>query len=73
MFAINSQLFYKKLKKSKEKCLYSHVSIYNFSSGQEEQPHMQGAVAAQAQEGLEKLFQVQGQEGRQLGDNPRPR
>ena len=25
-------------------------------------PHVQGAVAAQAQEGLEELFQVQGQE-----------
>ena len=29
----------------------------------EEQPHVQGAVAAQAQEGLEELFHVQGQEG----------
>ena len=28
----------------------------------EEQPHVQGAVAAQAQEGLEELFHVQGQE-----------
>ena len=50
-FAMNSQLFYKKLKKSKEKCLYIHVYIHNFSSGQEEQSHMQGAVAAQAQKG----------------------
>ena len=33
--------------------------------GQEEPPHVQGAVAAQAQEGLEELFHVQGQEGRQ--------
>ena len=32
-------------------------------SGQEEQPHVQGAVAVQAQEGLEELFHVQGQEG----------
>ena len=31
--------------------------------GWEEQPHVQGAVVAQAQEGLEKLFHVQGQEG----------
>ena len=31
--------------------------------GREEQPHVQGAVAAQAQEGLEELFHVQGQEG----------
>ena len=29
----------------------------------EEQPHVQGAVAAWAQQGLEELFQVQGQEG----------
>ena len=32
---------------------------------QEELPHVQGAVAAQAQEGLEELFNVEGQEGRQ--------
>ena len=32
--------------------------------GWEEQPHVQGAVAARAQEGLEELFHVQGQEGR---------
>ena len=31
--------------------------------GREEQPHVQGAVAARAQEGLEELFHVQGQEG----------
>ena len=30
--------------------------------GWEEQPHVQGAVAAWAQEGLEELFHVQGQE-----------
>ena len=29
----------------------------------EEQPHVQGAVAARAQEGLEELHQVQAQEG----------
>ena len=29
----------------------------------EEQPHVQGTVAAWAQEGLEELFHVQGQEG----------
>ena len=33
--------------------------------GPEEQPHLQGAVAALAQEGLEELFHVQGQKGRQ--------
>ena len=31
--------------------------------GREKQPHVQGAVAAWAQEGLEELFYVQGQEG----------
>ena len=31
----------------------------------EEQPHIQGAVAARAQEGLEELFHIQGWEGRQ--------
>ena len=34
-------------------------------SGREELPHVQGAVAAQAPEGLEELFHVQGREGRQ--------
>ena len=33
--------------------------------GRKEQPHVQGAVAARAQEGLEELFHVQGQEGQQ--------
>ena len=42
-------------------------------SGQEDQPHVQGAVAAQAQEGLEELSHIEGQEGRRLGDTPRPR
>ena len=32
--------------------------------GPEDQPHVQGAVAAQAQEGLEELFHIQGQKGR---------
>ena len=32
--------------------------------GREDQPHVQGAMAAQAQEGLEELSQVKGQEGR---------
>ena len=32
-------------------------------SGQEDQPHVQGAVAVWAQEDLEKLSQVEGQEG----------
>ena len=34
-------------------------------SGREEQPHLQGAVAVGAQEGLEEILHVQGQEGRQ--------
>ena len=33
-------------------------------SGREEQPHVQGAVAARAQEVLEELSHVEGQEGR---------
>ena len=32
--------------------------------GQEELPHIQGAVAVQAQEGQEELLHLQGQEGR---------
>ena len=32
--------------------------------GLEELPHLQGVVAAGAQEGLEELFHVQGQKGR---------
>ena len=32
-------------------------------SGREELPHVQGAVAAQAQEGLDELSHVEGQEG----------
>ena len=32
--------------------------------GWEEQPHVQGEVAAWAQEGLEELSHVEGQEGR---------
>ena len=32
-------------------------------SGREDQPHVQRAVAARTQEGLEELFHVQGQEG----------
>ena len=32
--------------------------------GREDQPHVQGAVAVWAQEGLEELSHVEGQEGR---------
>ena len=35
-----------------------------WGGGWEEQPHVQGAAAAWAQEGQEELLQVQGQEGR---------
>ena len=33
--------------------------------GREDQPHVQGAVAARVQEGLEELSHTEGQEGRQ--------
>ena len=35
--------------------------------------YIQGAVAARAQEGLEELSHIEGQEGRQWGDTPHPR
>ena len=41
--------------------------------GREDQPQVQGAVAVQAQEGLEELSHVEGQEGQRLGDIPHPR
>ena len=49
---------------------YSHKVM---GGGREGQPHIQGAVAAPAQEGLEELLHVQGQEGQRSGDTPRPR
>ena len=36
--------------------------------GREEQPHVQGLVAAQVQEGREELLHVQGQEGQLVQD-----
>ena len=33
--------------------------------GREDQPHVQGAMAVRAQEGLEELPHIEGQEGRQ--------
>ena len=42
-------------------------------SSLEKQPHVQGVVAAQAQDGWEKLLHYQGQEGWRWGDTPRPR
>ena len=41
--------------------------------GREDQPHVQAAVAARAQEGLEELSHIEGQERRWWGDTPRPR
>ena len=32
--------------------------------GQEDQPHVQGAMAVRAQEGLEEVSHIEGQEGR---------
>ena len=43
----------------------SHAAPKARASGQEEQPHAQGAVAAKAQEGLEELSHTEGQEGLQ--------
>ena len=40
----------------------SHPTPKARGSGQEEQPHFQGAVAEGAQEGLEELSHVEGQE-----------
>ena len=39
---------------------------------QEEQPHVQVAVAARVQEGLEELSHVEDQEEQRLGDTLRP-
>ena len=47
--------------------------IKDIKSGREDQPHVQGAVAARAQEGLEELSHIEGQEGRWWGDTPCPR
>ena len=41
--------------------------------GRGEQPHVPGGVAVLAQEGLEELSHVEGQEVRQWGDTLRPR
>ena len=41
--------------------------------GWEHQPHVQGAMAVRAQEGLEELSHVESQEGQQWGDTPHPR
>ena len=41
----------------------SYPTLEVRGSSREEQPHVQGAVAARAQEGLEELSHVDGQEG----------
>ena len=41
--------------------------------GWEDQSHVQGAMAARAQEGLEELSHIEGQEGWRWGDTPLPR
>ena len=41
--------------------------------GREEEPHIQGAVDVQAQEGQAELVHVQGQEGWPRGNAPCPR
>ena len=43
----------------------SHLVPEAKGGGWKEQPHVQGVVAARAQEGLEELSHVEGQEGRQ--------
>ena len=42
---------------------WDQMPWFSFS---EDQPHVQGAVAARAQEGLEELSHVEGQEGRNM-------
>ena len=41
----------------------SHTAPEDRGCGREEQPHVQGAVAAQVQEGLEELSHREGQKG----------
>ena len=43
----------------------SYFTLEARGGGPEDQPHVQGAVVARAQEGLEELCHVEGQEGRQ--------
>ena len=51
----------------------SHPAPKARGGGREEQPHVQGAVAVQGQEGREELLQVQGRDRWLWGDTPRPR
>ena len=41
------------------------TQVQGRGGGREEQPHIQGAVAAQVQEDMEELSHIEGQEGRQ--------
>ena len=50
----------------------ARVAVTAHKPGREELPHLQGAVPMRAQEGLEELLQVQGQEGQRWGDTPHP-
>ena len=45
--------------------LRRHPTFEIRGGGQEEQRHVQGAVAVWVQEGLEELFHIPGQEGQQ--------
>ena len=51
----------------------SYLTSEARGGGWEDQPYVQGAVAAWAQEGLEALYHVEGQEGWRWGDTPHPR
>ena len=50
----------------------SHLAPEASGGSQEEQPHVQVAVAARVQEGLEELSHVEDQEEQRLGDTLRP-
>ena len=50
-------------------CFFDYTPLWAITTkarggGWEDQPHVQGAVAAWAQEGLEELSYIEGQEGR---------
>ena len=52
---------------------YLHLFIVARDGGREELPHIQGVVAARAQEGLEEPSHIEGQKGQWRGDTPHPR
>ena len=49
-------------RRTKQNAAESYPTSEVRGSGLEDQPHVQGAVAARAQEGLEELSHVEGQE-----------